>query len=170
MPSRHSWNATARNDPAVDLILWRHAEAHPLREGQSDLERRLTAQGERQARRMALWLEQRLPSSTLVLVSPALRCQGTVRALEGRTPRTLATLGPEGGADALLAAVQWPDAAAPVLVVGHQPTLGQVAARLLGAAGQPWSVKKAGVWWLRSRRRDGQLQTVLHGAMVPELL
>ncbi len=154
----------------MDLILWRHAEAHPLREGQSDLERRLTAQGERQARRMAVWLEQRLPASTLVLVSPALRCQGTARALEGRTPRTLAALGPERSADDLLAAVQWPDAAAPVLVVGHQPTLGRVAARLLAGAEQDWSVRKAGVWWLRSRRRAGLLQTLLHGVMGPELL
>ena len=154
----------------MDLILWRHAEAHPLREGQSDLERRLTAQGERQARRMAVWLEQRLPASALVLVSPALRCQGTVRALEGRTPRTLAALGPERSAEELLAAVQWPDAPAPVLVIGHQPTLGRVAARLLAGAEQDWSLKKAGVWWLRSRRRAGQLQTVLHGAMGPELL
>ena len=115
----------------MDLILWRHAEAHPLREGQSDLERRLTAQGERQARRMAVWLEQRLPASALVLVSPALRCQGTVRALEGRTPRTLAALGPERSAEELLAAVQWPDAPAPVLVIGHQPTLGEVASFLV---------------------------------------
>ena len=154
----------------MDLILWRHAEAHPLREGQCDRDRRLTAQGERQARRMASWLEQRLPATTLLLVSPAQRCQATARALPERLRRTHEGLAPEQGPEALLAAVNWPDAVAPVLVVGHQPTLGRVAAQLLSGVDAAWSVKKAGVWWLRSRRRDDQLQVVLHGVMVPELL
>ena len=40
----------------MDLILWRHAEAQVLRDGQTDLERALTPKGERQAQRMAEWL------------------------------------------------------------------------------------------------------------------
>ena len=46
----------------MDLILWRHAEAQPARDDLADLDRRLTAQGERQARRMGLWLQQHLPA------------------------------------------------------------------------------------------------------------
>ncbi|MCL5061112.1 MAG: hypothetical protein M1449_11980, partial [Candidatus Thermoplasmatota archaeon] len=40
----------------------------------------------------------------------------------------------------------------------HQPTLGQVAMRLL--AGQPGdlAVKKGAIWWFQSRERAGQLQ------------
>ena len=57
----------------MDLILWRHAEAHVIKEGQSDLDRGLTAKGERQAARMADWLSQRLAQGTRVLVSPAVR-------------------------------------------------------------------------------------------------
>ncbi len=153
----------------MDLILWRHAEAHPIREGQSDLDRRLTANGERQARRMGLWLQQRLPETTRVLVSPATRTTATADALERRY-RIEPLIAPEASADALLQAVQWPDAVAPVLVVGHQPTLGQVAARLLSGLDAPWSVKKAGVWWLRSRVREGERQTVLHAVMGPDLV
>lgn len=153
----------------MDLILWRHAEAHPLREGQAELERRLTTNGERQARRMGLWLQQRLPATTRILVSPAERCTASANALERRY-RIEPLITPDGSADDLLKAAQWPDAVAPVLVVGHQPTLGLVAARLLAGSDLPWSVKKAGVWWLRSRVRDGEFQTVLHAAMSADML
>lgn len=153
----------------MDLILWRHAEAHPLREGQSDLERRLNANGERQARRMGLWLQQRLPATTRILVSPAARTIATADALERRY-RIEPLLAPDQGAEALLKAVQWPDAVPPVLVVGHQPTLGQVAARLLAGCDHDWAVKKGAVWWLRSRVRDGQFQTVLHAVIGTDML
>lgn len=153
----------------MDLILWRHAEAQVAREGQGDLERRLTAQGERQARRMGLWLQQHLPATTRVLVSPAARTLATAEALERRY-RIEPLLAPDAGVDALLRAAQWPDAVTPVLLIGHQPTLGLLAARLLAGSEQPWSVKKCGLWWLRSRVRDGARQTVLHGVMAPDLL
>ena len=39
----------------MDLILWRHAEAHEGQEGEDDLLRRLTPRGEKQAARMAAW-------------------------------------------------------------------------------------------------------------------
>ena len=48
----------------MDLILWRHAEAVLEREGLPDLDRALTTKGERQAKRMAEWLEARLPADT----------------------------------------------------------------------------------------------------------
>ena len=56
----------------MDLILWRHAEAgDPLADPIADLERPLSTKGERQARRVADWLNQFLPDSTRVLTSPA---------------------------------------------------------------------------------------------------
>lgn len=153
----------------MDLILWRHAEAHPLREGQDDLQRRLSAQGERQARRMGLWLQQRLPATTRVLVSPALRCTSTADALERRY-RIEDALAPDRDVDALLGLAQWPDSVPPVLLVGHQPTLGRVASRLLAGHEQAWALKKSGVWWLRSRVREGSFQTVLHAAIGADML
>ena len=44
----------------MELILWRHAEAEP---GEPDLGRKLTAKGEKQARRVAEWLQTRLPQT-----------------------------------------------------------------------------------------------------------
>ena len=153
----------------MDLILWRHAEAVVERADQDDLERVLTPKGERQAQRMAEWLNQRLAHSTRVLVSPALRCQQTAQCL-GRNFKTVAVLAPGGSVDALLKAARWPDAGEPVLVVGHQPTLGSVAAQLVGAQAQPWAVKKGAVWWLRNRDREGLAQVALQAVQSPDCL
>ncbi len=153
----------------MDLILWRHAEAHVIKEGQDDLERALTAKGERQAQRMADWLNQRLVQTTRVLASPAVRCQQTVRALD-RNFKTLPALAPDAEVDAVLKAARWPGSAEPVLVVGHQPTLGSVAALLLGGQAAAWPVKKGAVWWLRQRERDGATQVLLQAVMAPDSL
>ncbi len=142
----------------MDLILWRHAHAHLLRDGETDLERRLTPKGERQAQRMAAWLNQRLPDSTRVLVSPAQRCQQTVAAL-GRTYKTVESLRPDGSVEDLLQAARWPLSVEPVLVVGHQPTLGLVAAQLMSGLPQAWSIKKGAVWWLRQREREDESES-----------
>jgi phosphohistidine phosphatase len=151
----------------VDLILWRHAEAVESGDAREDLERPLTSRGERQAARMAAWLNQHLPSTTRVLVSPARRTQQTALALE-RKFRTVPALAPDASVTALLEAARWPDAKEPVLVIGHQPTLGLAAAQLLSGAAQPWAVKKGAVWWLRSREREGEGQVVLVNVLSPD--
>jgi phosphohistidine phosphatase len=153
----------------MDLILWRHAEALEMREVQEDLDRALTPKGERQAQRMATWLNRQLPSSTRVLVSPARRAQQTAAALE-RKFKTVPALAPDTTVEALLHAVRWPDAREPVLVVGHQPTLGLAAAYLISGQPQAWAVRKGAAWWLRGREREGQLQIVLHAVVSPELV
>ena len=124
----------------MDLILWRHAEAHIAREGQDDAERALTPKGERQAQRMAEWLNQRMAASTRVLVSPAVRAQETARALR-RSFRTVDALGHDAGVDELLADID-----------------------------KYWAMKKGAVWWLRRRERDGGAQVVLQAVQGPDLL
>ena len=56
---------------SMDLILWRHAEAEEAARRRRRPGARATPKGERQAERMAEWLNQRLPHSTRILVSPA---------------------------------------------------------------------------------------------------
>jgi phosphohistidine phosphatase len=153
----------------MDLILWRHAEAVLENEVEDDLERALTAKGERQADRMAEWLNRRLAHSTRVLVSPALRCQQTAKAL-GRKVRTLAEIAPGASPEAVLRAARWPDSAEPVLVIGHQPTLGLVASLLLTGTAQAWPVKKCAVWWVRHRSRDEGEQILLQAMQAPDCL
>ena len=103
---------------------------------------------------MAAWLERHLPDSCRVLVSPARRAQQTAQAL-GRKFKTVADLAPGASVAAVLAAANWPDSRESVLIVGHQPTLGEVASLLLAGEEAGWSIKKGGVWWLTDRDRDG---------------
>jgi phosphohistidine phosphatase len=148
----------------LDLILWRHAEAEP---GEPDLGRRLTSKGQRQADRMAHWLDQHLPETARVLVSPADRAQETARALRRRS-RILQDLAPGATVEGVLAACGWPDSREAVLVVGHQPTLGGVAAFLLSGTQANWTIKKGAVWWLTNRARAGQSGVVLRVALGPD--
>jgi phosphohistidine phosphatase len=150
----------------MDLILWRHAEAEP---GEPDLGRRLTAKGIQQAERVAKWLDRHLPATTRILSSPADRAQQTAQALQ-RKFRVVPELAPGASAATVLAAAGWPDAREPVLVVGHQPTLGEVAALLLSDEEAPWSVRKGAVWWLSNRVRDGAASTVIKVVIAPDFV
>ena len=151
----------------MDLILWRHAEAEEPEEGQGDLERALTPRGEKQAARVAAWLDRQLPEGTRVLCSPARRCEQTVLAL-GRKYKVRDELAPDASADDILEAAQWPNARHPMLIVGHQPVLGETIGRLLGVDGGSCAVRKGAVWWLRTRERDGHEQTVVWAVHSPE--
>lgn len=151
----------------MELILWRHAEAEESDGSLPDAKRRLTARGEKQAKKVALWLQRNLPRKRTVLVSPAERTQQTAHALElpyEIEPR----LGLGASAKDLLKAAGWPDRNGAVLIVGHQPTLGRVAALLLGGEEADWPVKKGGVWWFASRERDGETQIVLRAVLNPD--
>src|SRR5574343_119027 len=144
----------------MDLILWRHAEAVDLELVGDDMERYLTHKGEKQAARMAAWLDRQLPEGCRLWASPARRTQQTIQALD-RKFKTSNALAPLATAADLLALVAWPQAKGAVLVVGHQPTLGQVAAQLLGLPAGECAVRKGAVWWLRYREREAGGQTVL---------
>ena len=140
----------------MELILWRHAEAE---DGMPDASRRLTEKGMKQAQSMAQWLKPRLPKHTRIIVSPAKRTQQTVAAL-GDTYETLE----------VLTAVNWPYEEGAVLVVGHQPTLGQIAASILGNHYASFSVKKGSIWWFSSKSKDLSSGGSLRLVMVPDMI
>lgn len=153
----------------MDLILWRHAEAEDGSESIPDDKRRLTARGEKQARQMAQWLRQHLPKKARILVSPAERTQQTAHPLQ-MAYELEPKVGTGGTANGLLTAAGWPDHDTTVLVIGHQPTLGQVAAKLLGGKATDLTVKKGGVWWFSHRVRGIGEQVVLRAVMNPDFL
>jgi phosphohistidine phosphatase len=150
----------------MDLILWRHAEAE---EGGPDLERKLTAKGRKQAKHVAAWLLQRLPAKFTLLSSPAVRARQTADALESRCT-TNALLAPGTSVADVLETADWPRRKDTVVVVGHQPTLGCVAAFLVGGSPIEWSIKKGGLWWLTYRVRNGESQVVVRGVMGPDMV
>lgn len=153
----------------MDLILWRHAEAHEREDGGDDLCRRLTGKGEKHAVRMAQWLDQQLPEGTRILSSPAVRTEQTVKAL-GRKYKLRDALSPGASVQDVLETAGWPDAKYPVLLVGHQPSLGMVVAHLLGMAPMSCPIRKGAVWWLRGRQREGLDQTTILSVTTPEKL
>ena len=157
----------------MDLILWRHAEAEDGLPGEElsgrDLDRSLTQRGEKQALRMAAWLDRQLPEGIRILVSPARRCEQTALAL-GRKYKIRSELAPDATPAQLLELVQWPTHKYPVLVIGHQPILGQTIALLLALKESECAVKKGALWWLRNRDRDGYSQTVVVTVQSPEVL
>jgi phosphohistidine phosphatase len=153
----------------MDLIIWRHAEAHEAESGEEDMLRALTPRGRKQADRMSVWLDAQLPQGTRVLSSPAVRAEQTVQALK-RKYKVRDALSPGASVQDILETSGWPDAKYPVLLVGHQPALGGVVAQLLGMPEEACAIRKGSVWWLRHRHRDGQGQTVLMSVTCAEML
>jgi phosphohistidine phosphatase len=150
----------------MDLLLWRHAEAE---DGIPDGERALTKKGHRQAAAMAAWLSERLPKRVRILASPATRAQQTAAALAERFT-TLREIGVGAAAADVVRSAGWPEAGGTVVVVGHQPTLGRVAALLATGAEAEWPIRKGAVWWFTHRVRDGDGQTVVRAVIAPDLL
>lgn len=150
----------------MELILWRHAEAE---DGMPDSARELTGKGLKQARAMAEWLKPRLPESTRIIASPTRRTQQTASAL-GNDFETVKEIGAGASAKAILAAAGWPAAKGTVVVVGHQPTLGEVAALLLSGELAGWNIKKGAVWWFSRKEKAGVEETVLRAVISPDML
>lgn len=150
----------------MELILWRHAEAE---DGMPDSARELTGKGLKQARAMAEWLKPRLPENTRIIASPTRRTQQTASAL-GNDFETVKEIGAGASAKAILAAAGWPAAKGAVVLVGHQPTLGEVAALLLTGELAGWNIKKGAVWWFSRKEKAGVEETVLRAVISPDML
>jgi phosphohistidine phosphatase len=139
----------------MQLILWRHAEAEDV--APSDMARRLTSKGNKQAGKMAAWL----------IASPAIRAQQTAGALQ--LPfETIDAIAPEATGDAVLQAANWPLSKVDVIVVGHQPTLGMVAAYLMNGVEGYVPVKKGAMWWFEVRKNEGKAQSILKAMASPD--
>ncbi|MDN0073347.1 histidine phosphatase family protein [Crenobacter sp. SG2303] len=150
----------------MDLILWRHAEAE---EGSDDLARELTRKGQQQASRMAAWLRPRLPRDYTLLVSEARRSQQTAAFL-AKGAEVMPALNPGASAEEVLGGLGWPRRDGTVVVVGHQPWIGWLTAKLMAGEQQMWSVKKGAVWWLQHRQRDEFELVRLKVMMTPSML
>src|SRR5262245_12693870 len=127
----------------MELILWRHADAE---DGTPDLARRLTKKGHKQARRVAEWLEERLPEDYALISSPAVRARETAEAL-GK-PRIVEALAPGASVKEILQTAGWPGGDETAILVGHQPDFGRAIAYLVSRRETDWTLKKGALWWL----------------------
>lgn len=157
----------------MDLILWRHAEAAAAGALTPDMKRRLTLHGEKQARAVARWFQERQPKHLTILVSPAERTQQTAHALAQRF-EIEALLSPGAEVSDLISAAGWPEGSKQrgdaVLLVGHQPVLGRLAALLLSGQEADWTIKKGALWWFTNRTRSGGTETVLRAVINPDMV
>jgi phosphohistidine phosphatase len=147
----------------MDLILWRHAEAQP---GDPDLARQLTPKGRKQAAAMARWLKDYLPKDAKILVSPSMRTRQTADALK-REYEIAGGLAPGKSPQEILAASGWPDSGQTVILVGHNPSISQLAALLLSGNQADWTIRKGAAWWFTNQVREGESRVLLKAAMSP---
>jgi phosphohistidine phosphatase len=150
----------------MELILWRHADAE---NSEPDMERALTARGRHQAQLVADWLNVRLPANTRILCSPAVRAQQTLEPLQ-RDFEVLESLGPGAEPSAMLQAAGWPAGRGTVLVVGHQPTLGQVASQLLCGKPHGLDLRRGACWWFEQSDPYDSYTLSLKAVVTPELV
>ncbi len=152
--------------PVRNLILWRHADAEVLVHGQADMARKLTAKGHKQAKQMAAWLKKYLPKHTFIMTSPALRARETL-AHWGNDWQEDSRLSP----DRAVAPIQQLLLQSPyesLMLVGHQPWIGELAASQLGMEDAQLSIKKGAVWWLRLPKSGGPYK--LYSVQSPDLI
>jgi phosphohistidine phosphatase len=163
----------------ANLILWRHAEAEVDSVTGKDADRALSKNGHKDAVKMAKWLHQHLPDNTEILCSPARRCLETLAALQqldevdtqhkGKKYPVLIVdfLSVDSTAQTILKNVANDNISKTLLLIGHQPNLGRVIAKLLGMNEGACVVKKGALWWLRQRLMVGQSQTYLYAVRNP---
>jgi phosphohistidine phosphatase len=115
------------------LVLVRHAESES---GAPDELRRLTAAGREQARRLGVELRAQGIAPDAVLSSPLLRARETAAALGFGEAEPHDALAPGATEDDVRSAIA--GRGDTVVVVGHQPDCGRIAAALAGGAEPPF--------------------------------
>ncbi|MSO77859.1 MAG: hypothetical protein EXQ87_13275 [Alphaproteobacteria bacterium] len=121
------------------LYLLRHGEAEPAAAG-GDRARRLTLAGEAAAHRLGRFMMAEAMRVDYGLASEALRARATLHAVMAEWPAAPMTVidpalynaDPAG----LMARIQGVGAARSLLVIGHNPAIGELA-RSLAATGEP---------------------------------
>jgi phosphohistidine phosphatase len=134
----------------MQLLIIRHAIAFPHgTEGMAEDERPLTPEGRKRFRRAAWGLARIVRRPDLLLTSPLVRARQTAEIAAkawGRIePKNLDALA-EGDFDGLARALAEVPEKATVAVVGHEPHVSSLLARLIGArAGTPLTFRKGGI-------------------------
>lgn len=141
----------------MDLYLVRHAVAFKRDPGRwpNDADRPLTPEGEEDFRAAARGLEDIVPEVEVLLSSPFARAWRTAEILDEETywpaPRVLPALEPEVPSHKVTDALQIYSGAETLALVGHRPSLHELAAYLLNGSedGLNIGLKKSGAACIR---------------------
>jgi phosphohistidine phosphatase len=125
--------------PLRRLLLVRHAKAA---DGRADADRPLTERGARHAAALGSWLEQAGLAPDMVLVSPARRAEQTWELARAPLVRAVPPIVDariyDNTVEAVLAAIrETPDDVRTLVVVGHNPSIGELAIVLDDGQGNP---------------------------------
>lgn len=116
------------------LILMRHAKSSWSDPGQADIERPLNKRGRRNAPTIGKWLAREGYLPQLALVSSALRTRETWDGVSGEVPACPAEFQStlyHASSTTMLSSLRGASTADCVLMLGHQPGIGDFARRLL---------------------------------------
>ena len=134
------------------IYLVRHGIAGPAPRGMSDNDRALTPDGKRKMRRIAVGLKRLGVAPDVVLSSPLRRAEETAAVVTSALARQLHVeiyqlLAPGHDAAEVLKGLRRHRAARELVLVGHQPDLGQLASHLLTRSSRlaPLPFKKGAV-------------------------
>lgn len=150
----------------MNIILWRHAEA---KFDVNDLARELTPKGKKQASKMARILKSMLPEQTECWVSEAKRSQETAAFLP-YIKKVCSALNPEAHPMQIAQLLLEIPNDKTVVIVGHQPWLGQLCAFMLNQNWETssyWSIKKAAFWWFEAEVVDEVFLAKLQSMRAP---
>lgn len=147
----------------MDLYLIRHADAAALGELgiTEDADRPLTDQGKEQVQRLAEALERLSVRPAVVLTSPLLRARQTAEGLiahRSDAPPQMIECQPlaPGGKRRRIARTLRDLTVGPVVLVGHEPDLGQLASWLCGSRRAQIEFGKGSVAYLRGGDSPGK--------------
>jgi phosphohistidine phosphatase len=164
---------------AVELLLLRHAIAEARSGAVPDAGRALTARGRERGRAVLAALANRDLRAGRLLSSPLRRARETAELAvsAGLSPSLELAEALAPGGDALAALPAWlegleapPGEMPRLLLVGHEPDLSALAARLIGAPPASLELRKAGLALLRLPRSAAPGQAVLRLLLSPRLL
>jgi phosphohistidine phosphatase len=136
---------------SVVLYLMRHGIAEDAGPGTSDADRALTADGIQKTKRVALGLKQLDIRPDLIVSSPLRRAEETARLVAGiaapDAPLERRAFLAGGTPEEVIKGLRPHRDCSQILLVGHQPDLGELASHLLtgSASLTPLPFKKAGV-------------------------
>ncbi len=145
------------------LYILRHADADT--EAATDSARTLSEKGQEQARKVAQFCHEEGIRPDVILASPLIRAQQTAKPVAKELGAGLSTapwLSCGARPEVIVAALSGLKNATEVMLVGHEPDLGELIAHLLGAAaGGTIHVRKASLTLVEVfdlRRGGGRLE------------
>ena len=156
----------------ADLYLLRHGIAEERRAGRADESRRLTPEG----RKKLHWVLQVAQVAGVrvgvIVSSPLVRAVETAEmaaeVLGGTLERDPA-LSPGSTPDAVIGAARSRQAHGPIMLVGHEPLLGETSTFLFQAAGPVIVFKKGALACFETELKDKEITGVLKWYLTPRV-